>query len=129
MLPQSRVGVVGCGVVADHPKVQQILRDTFALTRPVVVLFPGHTRFNAMVRGLAARWGLSIEEIRPPRSTWLGKAPQSVRKGMARDFWGKYLAQRVETVIAFRAEGGTGRSFQPLLDHTSQWVCVRINRD
>lgn len=121
-----KLAIVGCGHLADHPQVREVIRNTLVLREPTILLFPGHARFNAAVRAQAAPLGLPVEEMAPPRPTWVGKAPQSIRKRLARGVWGKYLAGRCDLVLAFKGRG-SGRTFQPLLDHALEAVIVRID--
>lgn len=122
-----RLAIVGCGHLANHPQVHEIILNTLLLKRPTIVLFPRHVAFNTAVRALGAALSLPVEEIKPPRPTWLGKSPVSVRKRLARGVWGRYLAGQCDSVLAFRSERGDGQTFQPLLDHAKEAVTIRIS--
>lgn len=122
-----KVALVGSGPLAGSKLVADLIYKSLRRFMPsAVLLLPGHISFNALARAQAARLRLAVEEMQPPRPTWIGQCLQSVRKRMVRGCYAKAVARDVDLVIAFKREGLPGATFDQLVNEAEEAVVFTI---
>ena len=126
-LAKVRIAIVGSGLLSGSTLARETIYKSLQQFMPEqVLLFPGHTSFNEMVKAQAARLSLSVEHLQPPPPFWVGACSQSVRKGLARGVYARDIAKRVDLVLAFKAEGRSGASFAQLVKEAKEAVVLTI---
>jgi hypothetical protein len=124
-----KLAIVGSGLLAESSTVTRLIDKSLAEFEPeVVLLYPGHDRFNTLVRARAALQSLAVREMQPPRAFWVGKVLQSVRKRLHRGVYARTLAREADLVLGFKAEGRAGVAFSQLLDEASEGIVVTIRQ-
>lgn len=125
-----KIAIVGSGLLAGSQPVQTIIRKSLSQFKPeAVLLLPGHSAFNGIVRALAASLGLAVEEMQPPRPFWIGACLQSVRKRLARGVYAKAIAKDADLVLVFTVEGHPGTSYSQILEDAKEAVVVNLRLD
>lgn len=123
-----KLAVVGSGRLADSKFVERHIYKSLMRFQPtVVILLPGHDRFNALVREQARRLSLPVEQMQPPRPFLMGKCLQSVRKRWVRGIYAKAIAQEADLVLAYKAGGAPGVTFSQLLETAKEPFVVTVN--
>ena len=124
-----KLAIVGSATLAGSKLAADVIFKAMKQFEPsTVVVLPGNVTFNALVRAQAARLSLPVEEMQPPRSTWLGKCLQSVRKRIVRGVYAKVVANEVEMVLAFKAADRPGVSFDQLVKEADEAVVFTIRK-
>lgn len=122
-----KIAIVGSGLLAESETVSRLIDKSLAEFAPeVVLLYPGHDRFNALVRARAALQSLAVREMQPPRAYWVGKVAQSVRKRLHRGVYARALTQEADLIFGFKAEGHPGVAFSQLLESATEGIVVTI---
>lgn len=125
-----RLALAGSGPLADSQLVRQLVRLSIESLKPkTIVVLPGHKRFNALVRSIAEGVGLPVEEMQPPRPTWVSEGLQSLRKRIVRGFYAKQVAKNVDMVFAFKQEGRSGACISQLLEEAPEAVVCTVRAD
>ena len=124
-----KLAIVGSATLAGSKLAADVIFKAMKQFEPsTVVVLPGNVTFNTLVRAQAARLSLPVEEMQPPRSTWLGKCLQSVRKRIVRGVYAKVVANEVEMVLAFKAADRPGVSFDQLVKEADEAVVFTIRK-
>ena len=124
-----KLAIVGSATLAGSKLAADVILKAMKQFEPsTVVVLPKNVTFNALVRAQAARLSLPVEEMQPPRSTWLGKCLQSVRKRIVRGVYAKVVANEVEMVLAFKAADRPGVSFDQLVKEADEAVVFTIRK-
>ena len=124
-----KLAIVGSATLAGSKLAADVILKAMKQFEPsTVVVLPKNVTFNALVRAQAARLSLPVEEMQPPRSTWLGKCLQSVRKRIVRGVYAKVVASEVDMVLAFKAADRPGVSFDQLVKEADEAVVFTIRK-
>ena len=124
-----KLAIVGSATLAGSKLAADVIFKAMKQFEPsTVVVLPGNVTFNTLVRAQAARLSLPVEEMQPPRSTWLGRCLQSVRKRIVRGVYTKVAASEVDMVLAFKTTDRPGVSFDQLVKEADEAVVFTIRK-
>lgn len=112
-----KIAFVGSSDIIDNPSIRSLLEAEFERLTPSLVILVPNQKFNMFIRSLAEKRGIPVDEMNPPKPTWLGHGKFSARKGKCRSLYGYYISRRAEKIVCFGKMGAVGASYRPIVEY------------
>ena len=112
-----KIAFIGSSLLIDNPAVKTVIEGEFErLSLSVVILVPNR-KFNAFIKSLAAKKGVLVDSLEPPKPSWIGHGTISLSKEKCRSLYGYYVSLRAEQVVCFSKKGSEGLAYRPILKY------------
>jgi len=111
-----KLAIVGSGALADDPQIQATIEREIRYHNPAVILLAPNRKLNTFVKAVAAKLGIYVNEMRPPKPSWLGPAKTSLRKRHCRELQAHFIVSQANWIICISKIGAPGVNYRRIVE-------------
>ena len=111
-----KLAIIGSGALIEKLEVQAAIEKEIRYHNPAVILLAPNRKLNTFVKAVAAKSGIYVSEMRPPKPTWLGPAKQSLRKRMCREMQAHFIVSQADWIICISKIGAPGVNYRRIVE-------------
>jgi hypothetical protein len=114
---KNKVAFIGSSKLVDNCEACSRIEEEFLKAAPDLVVLVPNALFNAFIRSLADKYSIPVDEMDPPKPTWLGRTTISEGKMRCRSLYGYYVVTRANKLICFGAKSAPGTAYRPIVEY------------